>query len=95
MRMMSYDRAGNLASAVTTPLTLNNAKLVFYRLDDGVMGGSSNTNQDLLNTVDGLLFSGTINTNGGGFVSIRSPLDNSVPSNSKGIKLKVSRLNRG
>jgi hypothetical protein len=92
LRMMKYDHAGNVANAIPTPLSLHNAKLVFHRLDDGVMGGKSITNQEALNTVDtihGLLFSGTIDTDGGGFTSIRSPLENSISSDAKGIKLKV------
>ena len=87
LRMMKYDQAGNVANAIPTPLSLHNAKLVFHRLDDGVMGGKSITNQEALNTVDtihGLLFSGTINTDGGGFTSIRSPLENSISSDAKG-----------
>jgi hypothetical protein len=39
IRMIKYDRAGNLNSAVSSPLTLNDAKLVFYRLDAGVIVG--------------------------------------------------------
>jgi len=92
VRMMKYDGAKNVANAIATPLSLNNAKLVFHRLDDGVMGGRSITNQEALNTADtihGLLFSGTIDTDGGGFTSIRSPLENSISSDAKGIKLKV------
>ena len=90
---MKYDSAGNIANSVSTPLSLNNAKLVFHRLDDGVMGGLSSTNQAVMNTMgSGLLFAGTINTNGGGFTSIRSPLDNALPADAKGIKLKVRGL---
>jgi len=87
--MMKYDRTGNMANAIPSPLSLNNTKLVFHRLDDGVMGGRSVTNQEALNTINGLLFTGKIDTNGGGFTSIRSPLENSLPSDAKGIKLKV------
>lgn len=91
IKIMKYDRAANLADAVSTQLTLNNAPLVFHRMDDGVMGGSSITNQAVMNTIDGILFSGEINTNGGGFTSIRSPLENSIPDDARGIKLKVSK----
>lgn len=86
--MMNYDRASNMANAVSTKLSLNNAKLVFHRLDDGVMGGRSITNQEAVNTIQGILFTGTIDTNGGGFTSIRSPLDNGLPTDAKGVKLK-------
>lgn len=88
IRMMNYDRAGNMASAVSTKLSLNDAKLVFHRLDDGVMGGRSNTNQEMINTINGILFAGTIDTNGGGFTSIRSPINNGLPADAKGIRLK-------
>jgi|AntRauTorckE5430_2_1112549.scaffolds.fasta_scaffold15202_1 hypothetical protein len=89
IRMMKYDSNGNMANSVLSPLSLNEAKMVFHRLDDGVMGGKSLTNQEALNTINGILFTGTIDTNGGGFTSIRSPLENSLPSIAKGIKLKV------
>lgn len=89
IRMMNYDRAGNMASAVSTKLSLNDAKLVFHKLDDGVMGGRSNTSQEMINTINGILFTGTIDTNGGGFTSIRSPINNGLPADAKGIKLKV------
>ncbi len=90
VNMMKYDQAANLANAAPTPLSLNACPLVFHKLDDGVMGGSSITNIEVMNAIDGIiLFSGEINTNGGGFASIRSPLDNSIPHDAKGIKLKV------
>lgn len=88
MRMMKYDMAGNIVNASSTPLSIAGAKLVFHKLDDGVMGGKSWTNMDAINTINGVLFSGTINTDGGGFTSIRSPLENSIPSDAKGIKIK-------
>lgn len=74
IRMIKYDRAGNLNIAVSSPLTLNDAKLVFYRLDAGVIVGKSNTNLNDGATMSAspLLFTGTIDTNGGGFASIRS-----------------------
>ena len=94
VNMMKYDQAANLANAAPTPLSLNACPLVFHQLDDGVMGGRSITNLEVMNTIDGIvLFSGDINTNGGGFASIRSPLDNSIPHDAKGIKLKVRKVN--
>jgi len=70
MRMMSYDRAANEAAAVTA-LDLLGQELQWFRLDDGVMGGRSET---VLHSSDdtGLKFHGTINTQGGGFCSIRT-----------------------
>jgi len=91
LRMMKYDQADNLAKAFPSPFTLNNTKLLFSRLDDGVMGGKSITNMDQAQAAAAgaaLLFAGTINTDGGGFASIRSPLENSLPKDAKGLKLK-------
>jgi len=47
--------------------------LEWYRLDDGVMGGRSATNMDDLSSR--IHFHGTINTNGGGFASIRAKIE--------------------
>lgn len=93
MRTMKYDRAANVANAVPFNLKLNGSKLNFYRLDDGVMGGLSNTHQDILLQSSKfqdfqLVFAGTINTNGGGFASIRSDLPNALKKEAKGLKLK-------
>ena len=61
---MSYDRAANERNAVSC-LTLGDTPLSWHRLDDGVMGGQSET--DLSSSADSqcLLFSGQINTSGG------------------------------
>jgi len=73
VRMAKYDRAANVANAVTS-LQLLNQDLKWHRLDDGVMGGSSETLQ-VCTAIDGFLnFQGTLNTNGGGFTSIRAPI---------------------
>jgi len=72
-RMASYDRAANVANAITS-LKLMEQELKWHRLDDGVMGGRSETALQVC-TMTGLLnFQGTINTNGGGFTSIRTPI---------------------
>eukprot|EP00551_Chaetoceros_affinis_P001860 CAMPEP_0203639098 /NCGR_PEP_ID=MMETSP0088-20131115/4939_1 /ASSEMBLY_ACC=CAM_ASM_001087 /TAXON_ID=426623 /ORGANISM="Chaetoceros affinis, Strain CCMP159" /LENGTH=235 /DNA_ID=CAMNT_0050493897 /DNA_START=31 /DNA_END=739 /DNA_ORIENTATION=+ len=118
MRMMSYSQSKNMSATTSIPgLVINNAPLSFYRMDDGVMGGQSQTHKinyykikkqittcDEGNSSDDrikdssagedqdkanvLAFSGIINTNGGGFASIRSPLDNSIPNSAKGLKIK-------
>jgi NADH dehydrogenase [ubiquinone] 1 alpha subcomplex assembly factor 1 len=90
LRTAKYDRSGNLANAVPV-LVLNGKPLVWHRLDDGVMGGQSETYQDALNEQSAsgngpLIFSGTINTNGGGFASIRAPID-PLSATASGIKL--------
>ncbi len=88
LRMLKYDQGGNISNAIVSPLVINDAQLVFHRLDDGVMGGNSVTDLKALNDHAPLVFAGTINTDGGGFASIRSPLEKSLPAESTGIKLK-------
>jgi len=81
MRMMSYDRAANERNAVSA-LRMAGQPLSWFRLDDGVMGGQSETNH-LVSEDDGALhFVGTINTNGGGFASVRSKIPAGVLASS-------------
>jgi hypothetical protein len=99
-RIMTYDRAGNKSNALTA-LDLFGSKLKWFRLDDGVMGGRSETTHKIMNDDDGTLldFTGTINTDVGGFCSIRTSLsdddndDNKInwgfSPNAIGIKLKI------
>ena len=78
MRMARYDRAANVAAAIPSPLTLGDTSLGgWHRLDDGVMGGRSETTHEAIEVAGrpGIHFAGTINTNGGGFASIRSPFE--------------------
>jgi len=100
MRIMKYDRASNERNAIGA-LQFMAQSLHWFRLDDGVMGGQSETNHSVVVTtsnnnnnnnnkgigVDGgtalvsasalayLDFNGTINTEGGGFCSIRTNFD--------------------
>ncbi len=55
-------------------------------INDGVMGGLSKWN--IVNEDDSLIFSGNINTNGGWFTSIRSPLSTNILSSTDYIKLR-------
>jgi Complex I intermediate-associated protein 30 (CIA30) len=74
VRIMKYDRAANERNAVPA-LRLAGHTLHWFRLDDGVMGGQSETQHKTEVTADGspvLHFAGTINTEGGGFTSIRT-----------------------
>ena len=83
LRIMAYDRAANERNAIQG-LKLLGQNLKWHRLDDGVMGGQSET----LHNYDGLLnFCGQINCNGGGFASIRSPISDGLPSDTTGVKL--------
>ena len=106
---MTYDRADNISNALTA-LDLFGSNLKWFRLDDGVMGGKSETTHKTMNDdvnddddVKLLDFTGTINTDGGGFCSIRASLsddddddddddnnnDCGFSPNAIGIKLKI------
>ena len=85
VRVMRYDRAGNEAAAVTA-LGLTGENLKWFRLDDGVMGGQSQTTHS--NDSGGLHFTGFINTDGGGFCSIRARLPQCLEPGVTGFRLK-------
>jgi len=63
--------------------------LQWFRLDDGVMGGKSETNHAVDAATGILHFTGTINTDGGGFASIRSKIPEGSLSQYEGIKLRL------
>mmetsp|Transcript_7745 Transcript_7745/g.13174 ORF Transcript_7745/g.13174 Transcript_7745/m.13174 type:complete len:223 (-) Transcript_7745:82-750(-) len=82
-RIMSYDRAANERNAIQGLKVLDKS-LKWHRLDDGVMGGQSET----LHSFDGVLnFSGHINCNGGGFTSIRSAIPGGLSSDATGVRV--------
>jgi len=56
-------------------------------VNDGVMGGLSSGGPRFEN--GSMTFQGVINTNGGGFSSVRSPVQDGVLSTSSGIKLRL------
>ena len=61
-------------------------------VNDGVMGGRSSGGPSFAPDAEqggALVFAGTINTNGGGFSSIRAPLTPGQFANADGIRLKV------
>lgn len=91
IRMVSYDRAANERAAIPV-LNIAGEAMQWFRLDDGVMGGQSETAHQAV-VVDAdrsssssssssqqqmLHFTGTINTNGGGFASIRSKIPQGI-----------------
>lgn len=83
VRSLKYDRAANEAAAIPA-LQWAGVPIKWHRLDDGVMGGRSETVHE---AKDGPLhFSGTINTSGGGFASIRAPIQH-IPTGSDAIRL--------
>jgi hypothetical protein len=86
LRMASYDRAANVAAAIPSPITLNGTPLHWHRLDDGVMGGRSETLHQVGNS--GIHFAGIINTVGGGFASVRAPFDGGLPSDTNSLRIK-------
>jgi hypothetical protein len=93
MRIAKYDRAANERNAVTA-LTMAGQALSWYRLDDGVMGGKSDTQQHV--TEDGVLhFDGTINTEGGGFASIRTMLPPGVLPSTRTAAIRLRVLGDG
>lgn len=83
VRLMQYDRAANLRSAIPV-LQWEEHAMKWHRLDDGVMGGKSETLHQTAQ--DGLCFQGHINTDGGGFCSIRSPI-HGIPKDKDAIRL--------
>ncbi|KAL3778813.1 hypothetical protein HJC23_009846 [Cyclotella cryptica] len=87
MRIMSYDRAANERNAIPG-LKLLGKPLQWYRLDDGVMGGQSETLHQVVGDIEETLhFTGQINTQGGGFCSIRSPVEGGLPSDTTAIRV--------
>lgn len=87
MRTMTYDRAANERNAIAS-LDLAGQALHWFRLDDGVMGGMSETQHV---DDDGVLhFTGTINTSGGGFTSIRSKVPPDLPTtfNTEAVRIR-------
>lgn len=67
--------------------------IMWHPVDDGVMGGKSRTNKDFLNHMedsDGfepIAFAGRINTNGGGFASIRTKFDEGLPESVSAVRV--------
>jgi hypothetical protein len=56
-------------------------------VNDGVMGGRSSGGPEFQNGL--MVFRGVINTNGGGFSSVRMPMDPGQLSDAAGLKLRV------
>ncbi|KAL7538344.1 hypothetical protein ACHAWF_006069 [Thalassiosira exigua] len=85
IRAARYDRAANERNAVRS-LDLIGRKLNWHRLDDGVMGGQSETIHSSTDAGE-LHFSGQINTQGGGFCSIRSPVEGGFPADTVAVRI--------
>lgn len=93
LRIMSYDRASNERNAIPALNLLGNT-LKWHRLDDGVMGGLSETLHMIESSpIQALHFTGQINTKGGGFCSIRSPIEGGLPSDT--VALRISYVGDG
>lgn len=66
----------------------NRSEMNLWRaVNDGVMGGRSSGGPDFQNGQ--LIFSGNINTNGGGFSSIRRSVQNGAMTGAKSVTLRV------
>ncbi|KAL3936219.1 MAG: hypothetical protein SGBAC_008417 [Bacillariaceae sp.] len=78
------------ATKSSTSNSLELSSLSWFALDDGVMGGKSSTEHGKVNEAGALEFSGTINTDGGGFCSIRTELPTKLPPNSTGVRIKYT-----
>ena len=85
MRAARYDRAANEAAAIRSDF-LGRA-MNWHRLDDGVMGGQSETLHKTCTESDALHFEGQINTQGGGFCSIRSPIEGGLPPDTAAVRV--------
>ena len=76
----------NPFSLIIASLKLGDNTLHWHRLDDGVMGGQSETLHTSTDAGE-LIFKGQINTNGGGFTSIRSPIEGGLASDTTAIRV--------
>lgn len=61
-------------------------------VNDGVMGGQSSGGPNFEN--DQMVFSGMINTNGGGFSSVRAPIQSGFLKGAKGLMIKLNSDDR-
>eukprot|EP00587_Corethron_hystrix_P009995 CAMPEP_0113300682 /NCGR_PEP_ID=MMETSP0010_2-20120614/2208_1 /TAXON_ID=216773 ORGANISM="Corethron hystrix, Strain 308" /NCGR_SAMPLE_ID=MMETSP0010_2 /ASSEMBLY_ACC=CAM_ASM_000155 /LENGTH=231 /DNA_ID=CAMNT_0000154143 /DNA_START=34 /DNA_END=729 /DNA_ORIENTATION=+ /assembly_acc=CAM_ASM_000155 len=97
MRMMKYPHAENEINAITGAIITGDSihppiPLRWHRLDDGVMGGKSITTHSAGGKggdkgEEWLHFSGTINTDGGGFTSVRAPIS-LIPEDTEAIAVR-------
>jgi hypothetical protein len=85
-RAMAYDSKGNKKAAIPA-LQFDKTDLSWFRADDGIMGGKSVTIHDI--DEEGVLyFKGTLDTKGGGFTSVRAPVEaGTIKPGTKGIKV--------
>lgn len=74
-------------SLILNRFTVDGPELQWYVQNDNVMGGRSEGGFNILNSE--LVFSGTTNTNGGGFSSIRTQRFSKDLSQYSGIRVKV------
>mmetsp|Transcript_15205 Transcript_15205/g.33170 ORF Transcript_15205/g.33170 Transcript_15205/m.33170 type:complete len:220 (+) Transcript_15205:2-661(+) len=86
IRAARYDRAANERDAIPSQKFLGRT-MNWHRLDDGVMGGQSETAHSVSADADELQFSGQINTDGGGFCSIRSPIEGGLPPDAAAVRI--------
>ena len=86
--MLAYSQTSNKQNAVASSgLRLGATSLRWYRLDDGVMGGQSETRHRGA-PGDGIVFAGTLDTRGGGFASIRADFDGGLAGDALRVKVR-------
>lgn len=86
LRAARYDRSSNEMNAIPT-LKFLGRTMNWHRLDDGVMGGQSETFLSSSTGSGELNFSGQINTDGGGFCSVRSPIEGGLSPDTAAIRI--------
>mmetsp|Transcript_14011 Transcript_14011/g.55915 ORF Transcript_14011/g.55915 Transcript_14011/m.55915 type:complete len:222 (+) Transcript_14011:76-741(+) len=87
-RMATYpSRAARERAGVEAVAWDQGAMLTWHRLDDGVMGGRSETRASAT-SAQALRFAGTINTEGGGFASVRAPLPRPLPRDATALRVR-------
>lgn len=67
--------------------TTDNQTQKWRAVNDGVMGGRSSGDAEFRN--DLMVFRGDINTDGGGFSSVRMPIEPGLLSDAKGLQLRI------
>eukprot|EP00633_Aureoumbra_lagunensis_P010013 CAMPEP_0197311574 /NCGR_PEP_ID=MMETSP0891-20130614/12525_1 /TAXON_ID=44058 ORGANISM="Aureoumbra lagunensis, Strain CCMP1510" /NCGR_SAMPLE_ID=MMETSP0891 /ASSEMBLY_ACC=CAM_ASM_000534 /LENGTH=202 /DNA_ID=CAMNT_0042797877 /DNA_START=1 /DNA_END=606 /DNA_ORIENTATION=- len=92
IRIMKYSQKEDMKQAIEALRATNDQKpLQWWRLADNCMGGMSATKHEAIVDATGtqqLRFAGEINTNGGGFTSIRANIENGLPSDTSALYLK-------
>lgn len=79
--------AKTATQACTMEIGFENQTAGWEAVNDGVMGGKSSGGSDVQNSL--LVFEGVLNTDGGGFSSVRTPMQPGDLAGAKGLTLRV------